>query len=259
MIKIFRHIRKSLIQENKMGKYFKYAIGEIILVVIGILIALQINNWSEAQKDKRQEQEYYCLLLEEFQQDKEQVLNLKILTNERIDGANKAIKEFQKTQPDLKILGKNWLIAIRLSTRTFQPNDATYLDIKSSGKLNIIRDKKVTKELNKYYNNVNGYTETILRNVDSDQRALDRIDNWFETGLYHGNLESFYRNDVFTEDIRNQLKADLPKQISKELRPQIYNALAISGIDNRRRLELLQLIENEIDHMQEFLQQKCKS
>ena len=52
MIKFFRHIRKSLLEENKMGKYFKYAIGEIILVVIGILIALQINNWNEGIKDR---------------------------------------------------------------------------------------------------------------------------------------------------------------------------------------------------------------
>ena len=52
MIKFFRHIRKSLLMENKKSKYFKYAIGEIILVVIGILIALQINNWNEKRKSK---------------------------------------------------------------------------------------------------------------------------------------------------------------------------------------------------------------
>ncbi|NNL82603.1 MAG: hypothetical protein HKP28_04380 [Winogradskyella sp.] len=42
-------------EQNKTGKYFKYAIGEIILVVIGILIALQINNWNEQRKEKQQE------------------------------------------------------------------------------------------------------------------------------------------------------------------------------------------------------------
>ena len=50
MIKFFRHIRKTLLMENKTSKYLKYAIGEIILVVAGILIALQINNWNEARK-----------------------------------------------------------------------------------------------------------------------------------------------------------------------------------------------------------------
>ena len=60
MIKFFRHIRKSLLMENKTGsaghfsrsgKYFKYAIGEIALVMIGILLALQVNNWNENRKN----------------------------------------------------------------------------------------------------------------------------------------------------------------------------------------------------------------
>jgi hypothetical protein len=52
MIKLFRNIRKNLLNEGKTTKYFKYAIGEIVLVVIGILIALQINIWNEDRKDK---------------------------------------------------------------------------------------------------------------------------------------------------------------------------------------------------------------
>jgi hypothetical protein len=51
MIKLFRNIRKKLLSEGKTANYFKYAIGEIVLVVIGILIALQINNWNETRKD----------------------------------------------------------------------------------------------------------------------------------------------------------------------------------------------------------------
>jgi len=52
MIKFFRKIRQNLLSEGKTGKYFKYAIGEIVLVVIGILIALSINNWNEESKSK---------------------------------------------------------------------------------------------------------------------------------------------------------------------------------------------------------------
>jgi hypothetical protein len=50
MIKFFRHIRQRMIKDNRISKYLLYAIGEIILVVIGILIALQINNWNEQRK-----------------------------------------------------------------------------------------------------------------------------------------------------------------------------------------------------------------
>ena len=69
MIKFFRHIRQQLIQENKMGKYFKYAIGEILLVVVGILIALQINNWNENRKDQQQLKNYYQQLSAELELD----------------------------------------------------------------------------------------------------------------------------------------------------------------------------------------------
>ncbi|MCA0154410.1 DUF6090 family protein [Winogradskyella vincentii] len=69
MIKFFRHIRKSLIEQNQMGKYLKYAIGEILLVVVGILIALQINNWNERSKLEAKTQEYYVQLLEDLNKD----------------------------------------------------------------------------------------------------------------------------------------------------------------------------------------------
>jgi len=259
MIKFFRKIRQNLLSAGKVGRYFSYAIGEIMLVVIGILIALQINNWNDQRKAGLQEQEYYCLLLEEIKQDKQQILDLKTLTKARINGVNGAISEVQKEQPDLTVLGKNWLIAIRLSNKTFLPNDGTYQDIKSSGNLSIIKDKEITRGLNNYFKNVDGYTKTILFNVDLERIANTQIGNWFETGFYHGNLELFNTNNVFTEEIRNQLKEDLPKQMSESTKPKIYSALALCGTNNTRRLELLASIEEEVDNMKKLLQQKCKS
>ena len=54
MIKFFRKIRQNMIKENKASKYLLYAIGEIVLVVKGILIALQINNWNEDKKNEKE-------------------------------------------------------------------------------------------------------------------------------------------------------------------------------------------------------------
>jgi hypothetical protein len=51
MIKFFRRMRYDFMEKNKTGKYLKYALGEIVLVVIGILIALSINNWNENRKE----------------------------------------------------------------------------------------------------------------------------------------------------------------------------------------------------------------
>nr|WP_321224453.1 DUF6090 family protein [uncultured Psychroserpens sp.] len=66
MIKFFRHIRQRYIFEGKTTKYFKYAIGEIVLVVIGILIALQINNWNENRKLENDKQKLMFALKQEF-------------------------------------------------------------------------------------------------------------------------------------------------------------------------------------------------
>ena len=66
MIKFFRKIRQNLLSEGKTGKYFKYAIREIILVVIGILIALSINNWNESRKELDSELQLYSNLLSDL-------------------------------------------------------------------------------------------------------------------------------------------------------------------------------------------------
>lgn len=66
MIKFFRHIRQKLLSENKLSKYLIYAVGEIVLVVIGILIALSINNWNESRLDRISEQTILRQLKSEF-------------------------------------------------------------------------------------------------------------------------------------------------------------------------------------------------
>ena len=58
MFRFFRQIRVKLLRENQTGRYLKYAVGEIVLVVIGILIAVQINNWNQDRKDDRIVKEY---------------------------------------------------------------------------------------------------------------------------------------------------------------------------------------------------------
>ena len=76
MIRFFREIRQKMLTENKFSKYLIYAIGEIILVVFGILIALQINNWNEKQKNRKQELIIFENILQELQNDKVGLTNI---------------------------------------------------------------------------------------------------------------------------------------------------------------------------------------
>jgi hypothetical protein len=94
MIKLFRKIRQNLLSEGKTSKYFKYAIGEIILVVIGILIALQINNWNENQKKSKIKQTYIQNLITDLTNDTIQInsrLKVNLYYRQNIDSTLKFI------------------------------------------------------------------------------------------------------------------------------------------------------------------------
>jgi len=67
MIKFFNKIRQKMLTQNKFSNYLLYGFGEILLVVIGILIALQINNWNENNKNRSAEKEYQKELLKDFE------------------------------------------------------------------------------------------------------------------------------------------------------------------------------------------------
>lgn len=89
MIKFFRKIRKKLLEQNRVSKYLLYAIGEIVLVVIGILIALQINNWNEIRKEKALEKELINLLISDLEEKREEHIT-------DFTYAENVIKRFQK-------------------------------------------------------------------------------------------------------------------------------------------------------------------
>jgi len=103
MIKFFRHIRKSILIKNKTGKYLKYAIGEILLVMIGILLALQVNNWNEQRKSNKQE----SLLLRQLHLDVNSNLNEVLELNKRLQinklGIDSLIVRINKKHYDVMV------------------------------------------------------------------------------------------------------------------------------------------------------------
>ena len=88
MIKFFRKIRYNLMKQNKTLQYFKYAIGEIVLVVIGILIALSINNWNEARKSSAFEEEILTQVKANLVKDRLSLVEISLSFQEAITSSN---------------------------------------------------------------------------------------------------------------------------------------------------------------------------
>jgi len=161
MIRFFRKIRQRLLTENKFSKYLIYAIGEIILVVLGILIALQINNWNESQKTKKLE----IAFLENLQIDLEvdiSVFNRRIKESELVMKNNYVfIHELYKTQENFEEF--KTLIDISLwDSEYFAAQNSTYSELNNSGQLNIFSNKDLKKSILShylFYENVSNHIE----------------------------------------------------------------------------------------------------
>src|SRR6056297_3259375 len=85
MLKFFRTIRKKLIEEDNVRKYLLYAVGEILLVVIGILIALQVNNWNEERKAREAERFLLTSVKEDFELRLDELLEFDAAREQVID------------------------------------------------------------------------------------------------------------------------------------------------------------------------------
>lgn len=147
MIKFFRKIRQNLLREGKTTKYFKYAIGEIVLVVIGILIALQINNWNENQKEKKLEK---AVLKNLAQENKANLasLNQLMTTVSNCYDANLVLMElFNKDDTFLSTQNVDSLLFNSLEFDRFSPSENVLQELLSSGKLDIIESDNLKNAL----------------------------------------------------------------------------------------------------------------
>ena len=176
MIKFFRHIRKSLLSENKTGKYIKYAIGEIILVVIGILIALQINNWNQSIKDKNSLNDYLIKIKSHTTEDIEQLVELANGRKQIADLCKKARNSIlNKTEDDNLFLFK--ISGAAFADFYFKPNSGGYESLKNSRYYGKINNTKLDSLLGKYH----GLVDVIAENEKSYNQYTVHQENYLDT------------------------------------------------------------------------------
>ena len=150
MLKFFSKIRQNLLSEGKSGKYIKYAIGEIVLVVIGILIALQINNWQQERKNIKLENRYLIDLVNDLKQDSTTLSKLHEegqLTVNAKDSLYKVINQPEYHMDSLpSYFKRQWI-----NYRVFAPSTSTIEEMKSSSHLEVIRDDVLRKKIVNIY------------------------------------------------------------------------------------------------------------
>lgn len=255
MIKFFRHIRRSLINQNRMGKYLKYAIGEILLVVIGILIALQINNWNNYRVDRQNEKQLLSNLRQEFKTNLEELkfdhqINTKCLN---------ALYNF--LQSDKTKFTPNEIDSLNGLFTTFASFDARIGIISetiSSGKLDLIQNDSLKNKLSQWSGELNDLGEDIIiRREHWLKFLLPTIRKYIPTR----NIDKFaYRSDYSRDSVIK------PILIPKENYIKFVTSLEVDGaiMDhylnqsyvhiNEKRIQssiedIITMIDNELNSM----------
>lgn len=203
MIKFFRKIRERLLTENKFRKYVAYAIGEIILVVIGILIALQINNWNEERLALNQEKVVIQNLNTEFRENLRDLDSVNDILLHTIGATQKIFNRIQE-EPIQAYTDIDSLLQLAIESPSWKPSEFVLNDLQNSGGLSKLNNKKFKLQLFKWSRFFKELQETMaqleqtninligfirengsLRNIDIQSKAFDyapsqlKIDNTF--------------------------------------------------------------------------------
>jgi hypothetical protein len=261
MIKFFRKIRQNLLLESKTGKYFKYAIGEIVLVVIGILIALQINNFNEQRKDSEKEQVVLKQLKEDYETDLNQLRQKMAMRDGIVLSALNVLKAID--YPD-KIVRDSLIINLAKidNDPTFDPIEN---DLISSGNLRLIKNEKLKRLLSNWSSDVIAlqeleaiWTNKIVQQYEPLLSKLgitrDVTDYWVNSHNQSGLLdENSYVNETVIGSSKNS-SSILEITNNRDIEGNVSEAISYNKLANtqsvaliKRISEIIELIESEIN------------
>ncbi|WP_411768402.1 DUF6090 family protein [Winogradskyella sp. A3E31] len=230
MIKFFRHIRQSMINQNRTKKYLLYAIGEIVLVVIGILIALQINNWNEKRKERVREHKYLNRLLNEIERDSSNLDWSIRLTSQKTKQAENLLKHFNTTIAiqDSSVFVNDAFLAGRGGS--FYPNIHAYQELLATGDVGIIQNENITEQIARYIKRVEGFESFIYR--DGETRRTKYNDH------LHHYFSALIMNEIWKEDFGEYVELKVLNDLGIDIEGFIKDSNSAYHIRNMAALNL---------------------
>jgi len=234
MIKFFRHIRQKLLQENRFSKYLLYATGEIILVVIGILIALQINTWNNHKNDRKKEKQLLMNLKQEFKNNLEELefdhqINLKCL--------NTLYYFLQSNKTALKPSEIDSIYGVFSTFATFDARVGIINETIASGKLDLIQNDSLKNKLSQWTGELNDLNED---NAIRRDHWLNHLLPLIRRYLPGRNVDKYaYRPDYARDSVIKTI------EVPKENYDRFINSLEADGIIMDHYLNQSYVVINE--------------
>jgi hypothetical protein len=204
MLKLFREIRRDLLIEGHLKKYLLYAFGEILLVMIGIILALQVGNWSEKRKDKSNETKYLLGIKSDLSYDLKQIVELqsdlqyKFNLIKTIDPSFYLSRGMEVQNLSLDTVG-TWFLYRR--PNAFRHLLGTYQTLVTNGDIKIISNESLLLDITHIYENHFASMQSIYESI----KERESVFGW----KYAYELKNFSLKELFfSERPKGQLIAD---------------------------------------------------
>ena len=234
-------------EQNKTGKYFKYAIGEIILVVIGILIALQINNWNENNKLEAKTQDYYQQLLEDLKKDKAFSKNTIAKFETQREMYQNYLKKFSESKLNVKTMYYD-LLGLNMESFAINFNTSTIESLKNSGEITLIPPHLRNKLID-------------LRRQQEKITQDEIVDNAGKSGVLE-RLSMILGSFSLYERLENQTEIKAFLNIEENANEIIIGLEAIQfwmNFSEIKSIKLLKELELEIDAVEVLIRKELKN
>ena len=259
MINFFRKIRQTLVSENKFSKYLLYAIGEIILVVIGILLALQINSWNQQRIEDKKEIELLTSIKEEFHYNLSEI-NQSIKVNKKVTQSCVKLTKLIRSDSITKVpeIVDQLLVNIG-GFNSFDARIGITGEVVNSGKLSILKNDEIRTKLGNWL--------TLL--ADCEEDILFRSDNYtmnlmpflmkrfpLSNGELTKKLEFDKSNYLVIYEKKSPFKLNLSSEDFMEFENQVWHHkhnhdyIVINELNLRDFINTtIQMLDKELDNM----------
>jgi len=246
MIPFFRKIRKQMADDNRPLKYMRYATGEIVLVVIGILIALSINNWNEQRKINSQEQELLEGLKIEFTTNLKRLDKVLQLHKNSIESANEIMTYFNEDISGIPEAKFDSLLFHIQNVWTFNPRKGLLNSVITSGQINIISNVELKTQLASFEDMVNDIEEETREMSLLGAKFYSITNEYINIGKQNALGYKIFINEGFQSDYNRFFKDILAYN-------NINNEISWSYDLLDEEIEIMQSIERIIELITEEL------
>ena len=259
MINFFRKIRQTLVSENKFSKYLLYAIGEIILVVIGILLALQINSWNQQRIEDKKEIELLTSIKEEFHYNLSEI-NQSIKVNKKVTQSCVKLTKLIRSDSITKVpeIVDQLLVNIG-GFNSFDARIGITGEVVNSGKLSILKNDEIRTKLGNWLTLIADCEEDILFRSDNyTMNLMPFLMKRFplSNGELTKKLEFDKSNYLVTYEKKSPFKLNLSSEDFMEFENQVWHHkhnhdyIVINELNLRDFINTtIQMLDKELDNM----------